>query len=142
METIEKHKAIASKLCEEIDKFPEGGGIDSWEELEKLHLLLSTKRLLWKYIEHREDGDSKYSQVIDDICDILEHGDYPMTWRDYMHRPGGHMEIIEMEIGEMEKAYKGMKASPPTVSHKELIREMTHTAAALIYAIEAMTCKR
>lgn len=131
-----KIETLISKLCEEIDGFSE---IGSWEDLEKLHLLLSTKHYLWKYAKYSEDG--KYQRVFDDICEILEHGDYPMTWREYIHKPGGYMDIIEMEIGEMEKAYKGMKASPPTVSHKELIREMMHTSAALIQAIEAMTCK-
>ena len=131
-----KTSALMDKLCMEIDEFPE---VDSWEDLEKLHLLLTTKHYLWKYAKYSEEG--KYQRVFDDICEVLEHGEYPMSWRDYIHKPGGHMDIIEMEIGEMEKAYKGMKATPPTVSHKELIREMTHTAAALIYAIEAMTCK-
>ena len=129
--------ALMDKLCMEIDEFPE---VDSWEDLEKLHLLLTTKHYLWKHAKYSEEG--KYQRVFDDICEVLEHGEYPMSWRDYIHKPGGHMDIIEMEIGEMEKAYKGMKATPPTVSHKELIREMTHTAAALIYAIEAMTCKK
>lgn len=134
-EDLKKVKChIKEEIAEHID-----GGIESWDDVKKLHLLLDTKRLIWKYLEHAE-SDDKYGYVYDMIdktlCDNM-----PETWYKYTHHPGGHMSIIEMELGEMQEAYKGMKANPPTVSHSEFIRSLKHMAAAIIFAIEAMTCK-
>ena len=132
--------AVKCYIKEEIKEHVEDG-IESWDDLEKLHLLLDTKRLIWKYLEHsKHDSYEKYGYVYDmvdkTLCECM-----PETWYKYLHHPGGHMSIIEMELEEMDKAYKGMKAATPTVSHAEFIRSLKHMAAAIIFAIEAMTCK-
>ena len=132
--------AVKCYIKDEIKEHVEGG-IESWDDLEKLHLLLDTKRLIRKYLKHSEhDHHEKYGYVYEMIdktlCECM-----PETWYKYIHHPGGHMSIIEMELAEMEKAYKGMKATEPTVSHAEFIRSLKHMASAVIFAIEAMTCK-
>ena len=129
-------------LVAEIDKLLEGG-VDSWDELEKLNLLMSTKHHLCEYMKgyHHED-DEKYERVFEMIEKVLGGENMPATWMPYMGKPGGHMSIIEMELGEMDKAYKGMKATTPTVTHSDFIHEMVHAAAAIVYAIEAMTCDK
>lgn len=128
-------------LTTEIDKMLEGG-VDSWDELEKLHLLMSTKHHLCEYMKGYHKEDEKYERVFDMIEKVLDGEKMPATWVPYMGKPGGHMSIIEMELGEMDKAYKGMKATTPTVTHSEFIHEMVHAAAAIVYAIEAMTCDK
>ena len=129
-------------LMAEIDKLLEGG-VDSWDELEKLNLLMSTKHHLCEYMKgyHHEDGE-KYERVFEMIEKVLDGENMPATWMPYMGKPGGHMSIIEMELGEMDKAYKGMKATTLTVTHSDFIHEMVHASAAIVYAIEAMTCDK
>lgn len=135
-----KMMEIKHLLMSEIDKMIEGG-VDSWDELEKLHLLMSTKHRLCEYMEDSEE-DEKYDRVFDMIEKVLDGEKIPATWMPYMGKPGGHMSIIEMELGEMDKAYKGMKSATPTVTHSDFIHEMVHAAAAIVYAIEAMTCDK
>lgn len=129
-------------LMTEIEEMLESG-VDSWDELEKLNLLMSTKHRLCDYMKdyHHED-DEKYDRVFDMIEKVLSGEKMPATWMPYMGKPGGHMSIIEMELGEMDKAYKGMKSATPTVTHSDFIHEMVHAAAAIVYAIEAMTCDK
>lgn len=129
-------------LMTEIEEMLESG-VDSWDELEKLNLLMSTKHHLCDYMKdyHHED-DEKYDRVFDMIDKVLSGEKMPATWMPYMGKPGGHMSIIEMELGEMDKAYKGMKSTTPTVTHSDFIHEMVHAAAAIVYAIEAMTCDK
>ena len=105
--------------------------------------ILSTKHHLCEYMKgyHHED-DEKYERVFEMIEKVLGGENMPATWMPYMGKPGGHMSIIEMELGEMDKAYKGMKATTPTVTHSDFIHEMVHAAAAIVYAIEAMTCDK
>lgn len=144
-----KMKETKHLLMTEIDKMIEGG-VDSWDELEKLHLLMATKHHLCEYMKgyrhdgsyHHEEDDEKYERVFEMIEKVLDGEKMPATWMPYMGKPGGHMSIIEMELGEMDKAYKGMKATTPTVTHSDFIHEMVHAAAAIVYAIEAMTCDK
>lgn len=137
-----KMEEVKHLLMAEIDKLLEGG-VDSWDELEKLNLLMSTKHHLCEYMKgyHHED-DEKYERVFEMIEKVLDGENMPATWKPYMGKPGGHMSIIEMELGEMDKAYKGMKSTTPTVTHSDFIHEMIHAAAAIVYAIEAMTCDK
>lgn len=135
-----KMMEIKHLLMSEIDKMIEGG-VDSWDELEKLHLLMSTKHHLCEYMEDSEENE-KYDRVFDMIEKVLDGEKMPATWMPYIGKPGGHMSIIEMELGEMDKAYKGMKSATPTVTHSDFIHEMVHAAAAIVYAIEAMTCDK
>lgn len=128
-------------LTAEIDKVLEGG-VDSWDEVEKLNLLMSTKHRLCEYMKGYRKEDEKYERVFDMIEKVLDGEKMPATWVPYMDKPGGHMSIIEMELGEMDKAYKGMKATTPTVTHSDFIHEMVHAAAAIVYAIEAVTCDK
>lgn len=81
---------------------------------------------------------SEYSEVYHEIEDIIENP--PHTWYPYMDKPGGHMNIIEMEVGEMMHAYEGMRATPPTMTHAQFVHELKHAAAAICYALEEMTC--
>ena len=137
-----KMEEVKHSLMSEIDDMIKGG-IDSWDELEKFNLLMSTKHHLCEYMKsyHHED-DEKYERVFEMIEKVLDGEKMPATWIPYMGKPGGHMSIIEMELGEMDKAYKGMKSTTPTVTHSEFIHEMIHAAAAIVYAIEAMTCDK
>ena len=119
------------------------GGIDSWDELEKFNLLMSAKHHLCEYMKYHHDGDDEhYDRVFDMTEKVLDGENMPATWKPYMGKPGGHMSIIEMELGEMDKAYKGMKSATPTVTHSDFIHEMVHAAAVIVYAIEAMTCDK
>ena len=137
-----KMEEVKHSLMSEIDDMIKGG-IDSWDELEKFNLLMSAKHHLCEYMKYHHDGDDEpYERVFDMIEKVLDGENMPATWKPYMGKPGGHMSIIEMELGEMDKAYKGMKATTPTVTQSDFIHEMVHAAAAIVYAIESMTCDK
>lgn len=130
-------KSLCSEVHNMLNDVDDGM---TWEEVEKLHLLLSTYDKLCKFAKHIEIG--VYSYVYEKIDNILDGKGTPPTWAQYEDKPDGFMSIINMEIEEMHKAYEGMKATPPIASHADLIREMTHSASALIQGIEKMTCKK
>ena len=129
-------KSLCGEIHDMLDNADDGM---TWEEVEKLHLLLSTYDKLCKFAKHTGMGD--YSYVYEKIDKILDGGNTPPTWAQYEDKPDGFMSIINMEIEEMHKAYEGMKANPPTAFPSDLVREMTHSASALIQGIEEMTHK-
>ena len=138
----ERIELTMTSLCGEIHEMLDTADDGmSWEEVEKLHLLLSTYDKLCKFSRHT-GMDDEYAYVYEKIDKILDEESTPYTWAQYKDKPDGLMSIISMEIDEMHKAYEGMKANPPTASHADLIREMTHSAAALIQGIEKMTCDK
>jgi hypothetical protein len=138
-EEYKEELAFLEELEHEIGEHCEAG-VKSMPHVENTRELLKAHKELCHYLMYKcaIHEMSEYSEVYHEIEDVIENP--PHTWYPYMDKPGGHMNIIEMEVGEMMHAYEGMRATPPTMTHAQFVHELKHAAAAICYALEEMTC--
>lgn len=140
-EEFKEELEFLEKLEHEISEYCEAG-VRSMSHVEGTRELLKAHKDLSHYLMYMcaIHEMPEYPEVFIDIEDIIENP--PHTWHAHMDKPGGHMSIIEMEVGEMMQAYEGMRATPPTVTHFHFVHELKHAAAAMCYALQEMTCPK
>lgn len=87
---------------------------------------------------HNAMQGDKYTHTLHELHETMAMP--PETWAKYEGQPSGAMDIVNMEVGEMQRAYTGMKTG--TVTHAAFVEELLHAAAAIACAYEKMTCDK
>lgn len=77
--------------------------------------------------------EHEYDEIFDDIEEVIMNP--PHTWKKYMDKSDGPLDIMNMELEEFNKAMSEKR-------FHELYKESCHIAAATIYAIHEMKDKK
>lgn len=84
-------------------------------------------------IRHGDDDKcehyGEHGEVMQRVHSRAKH--HPSTWREYIDKPGGHMEIVAMEYGEL-------MTQRSSGTREGIEKELTDLAAACVCALKYM----